>query len=152
MAKSCRNCKGAQSDGDQRDDWDGTRAQNSSVAEEERSTALRASRAQQTLPRNLEKTESAEAGETLIKMQESAETGNAPKKTQSKPFNWSSIAKQENPETVLTSFFRDLDAIPADQLDLAEAERTRWIEWWKNLRMWTLLVEHWSQRRSWRES
>ena len=54
----------------------------------------------------------------LIKIKESAETWKAPKKTQSKHFNWSSIAKQENPETVLTNFFQDLYSIPVDQVEL----------------------------------
>ena len=44
----------------------------------------------------------------LTKTKESAETEKAPKQTQSKHFNESSIAKQENPEKVLTSFFLDL--------------------------------------------
>ena len=44
----------------------------------------------------------------LNKIKESTETEKAPKKTQSKHFNWSSIAKQENPENVLTDFFQDL--------------------------------------------
>ena len=35
----------------------------------------------------------------LTKNKERAETGKAPKKTQSKHFNWSSIEKQENPES-----------------------------------------------------
>ena len=57
----------------------------------------------------------------LTKIQESAEAGERlhTQKTESKHFNWSSVAKQQNPETVLTSFFQDLCAIPADQLDLA---------------------------------
>ena len=79
------NCKGAQIDGDQGDDWDRTRAQNSSAAEEKRRTARRASRARQTLPRNLEKRESTETGKTSDQYQG----------------DLSSIAKQENPEAVL---------------------------------------------------
>ena len=38
----------------------------------------------------------------LDKIKESAEMGKALKKSQSKHFNWSSIAKDENPESVLT--------------------------------------------------
>ena len=34
----------------------------------------------------------------------------APEKTQSKHFNWSSIAKHEEPESVLTIFFQLLDS------------------------------------------
>ena len=44
----------------------------------------------------------------LDKIKESAEMVRAPKKTQSKHFNWKSIAKDENPESVLTKYFRDL--------------------------------------------
>ena len=40
-ALALENSKGAQADGDHGDDWDRTRAQNSSVAEEERRTAPR---------------------------------------------------------------------------------------------------------------
>ena len=50
-------------------------------------------------------------------MKESAEMGNTPHK-----------ASQENPDTVLTSFFQDLYSTPTDQLDLAHAERTHWVE------------------------
>ena len=53
--------KGAQVGGDRGDDWDRTGAQNSSVAKEARRTGRRASRAAQTLPRNLERTESTDA-------------------------------------------------------------------------------------------
>ena len=59
----------------------------------------------------------------------------APKKTQSKQFNWSSIAKQENPETVLANFFQDLFSIPEDQEETTQSERRHWVELWKNLRM-----------------
>ena len=110
--------------GDQGDDWDRTGAQNSCVAKEERRTAPRASRAEQTLPRNLEAPEGAEARKTSHQDQGECRDGKASKKTRSKHFNWSSIAKQENPETVLTSFFQDLYSMLADQLDLAQAERT----------------------------
>ena len=49
--------------------------------------------------------------------------GKAPKKTQSKHFNWSSIAKHENPESVLTNFFQDLYSIPEDQEEATQSER-----------------------------
>ena len=71
----------------------------------------------------------------LNKIKESAETGKAPKKTQNKHFNWSSIAKQENPETELTNFFQDLYSILVDRRDLTQSARFHWIELWKNLRM-----------------
>ena len=61
---ACGHCKGAQFDKDQRDDWDRAQARNSSVAEERR-TALRANRAQQTLSGNLEKRVSAGKGKTF---------------------------------------------------------------------------------------
>ena len=51
----------------------------------------------------------------LAKIKESAVLGKASKKTQSKHFNWSSIAKHENPESVLTNFFLDLYSISEDQ-------------------------------------
>ena len=108
--------------------WEGDRAQVSLVEEEERRTAPRASRAEQTLPRNLEKTESAEAGQTFDQDQGECRDGKGPRKHKA-------IAKQENPETFLMSFFQDLHSIHADQLDLAQAERTHWTELWKNLRM-----------------
>ena len=126
------NCKGAQIE---RNVWDRARPQNSSVAEEERRAAPRANRTQQTLPCNLEKTESAEAGQNLIKTKESAETERAPKRTQSEHVNWSSIAKQENPETALAGFFQGVYSIRADQRDLTQEERTHLLELWENLRM-----------------
>ena len=69
----------------------------------------------------------------LTKIKESAETGKAPKKTQNKHFNWSSIAKQENPETVLTNFFQDLYSIPVDQEEATQSERLHWMELWEKL-------------------
>ena len=72
----------------------------------------------------------------LDKIKESAETGRAPKKTQSKHFNWKSIAKQENSETVLPNFFQDLYSIPVDQEDVTQSERLHWIELW-----WTVQEE-----------
>ena len=51
----------------------------------------------------------------LDKIKESAEMGRAPKKTQSKHFNWKSIAKDENSESVLTKYFRDLYSISEEQ-------------------------------------
>ena len=71
-----------------------------------------------TLPRNLAKAESAGARETSHRDQGECRDGESPKKTKSKHVHWSSIANQENPQTVLTSLFQDLFAIPADQLDL----------------------------------
>ena len=64
----------------------------------------------------------------LDKIKESAEMGRAPKKTQSKHFNWKSIAKDENPESVLTKYFRDLYSIPEDQEELTQSERRHWVE------------------------
>ena len=69
----------------------------------------------------------------LTKIKESAEIGKAPKKTQSKHFNWSSIAKHENPESVLTNFFQDLYSIPEEET--TQSERRHWVELWKNLRI-----------------
>ena len=42
---------------------------------------------------------------------------------------------KKNPETIPTSFFQDFHSIPADQLELVQAERTHWIELWRNLRV-----------------
>ena len=44
----------------------------------------------------------------LHNIKESAEMERAPKKTQSTHVNWKSIAKDENPESVLTKYFQDL--------------------------------------------
>ena len=71
----------------------------------------------------------------LDKIKESAEVENAPKKTQSKHFNWNSIAKDENPESVLTKYFRDLYSISEDQEESTQSERRHWVELWKNMRM-----------------
>ena len=62
----------------------------------------------------------------LDKIKESAEMGRAPKKTQSKHFNWKSIAKDENPESVLTKYFRDLYSISEEQEELTQSERRHW--------------------------
>ena len=71
----------------------------------------------------------------LDKIKESAEMGRAPKKTQSKHFNWKSIAKDENPESVLTKYFRDLYSISEEQEELTQSERRHWVELWKNMRI-----------------
>ena len=71
----------------------------------------------------------------LDKIKESAEMGRAPKKTQSKHFNWKSISKDENPKSVLTKYFRDLYSISEEQEELTQSERRHWVELWKNMRM-----------------
>ena len=71
----------------------------------------------------------------LDKIKESAEMGKAPKKTQSKHFNWTSIAKDENPESVLTKYFPDLYSLSAEQEELTQSERRHWVELWKNMRI-----------------
>ena len=71
----------------------------------------------------------------LNKIKESAEMEKAPKKTQSKHFNWSSIAKHEGPESVLTNFFQELCSVPADREEATQSERRHWVELWKNLRV-----------------
>ena len=83
-------------------------SQISPVKEEERRAAPRASRVELALTSNLEKEESVGTREAPDEDQGGAETGKTPKKTQSKHFHWSSIAKQGNAETVLTGFFQDL--------------------------------------------
>ena len=67
----------------------------------------------------------------LDKIKESAEMGRAPKKTQSKHFNCKSIAKDENPESVLTKYFRDLYSISEEQEELTQSETRHWVELWK---------------------
>ena len=67
----------------------------------------------------------------LDKIKESAEMGRAPKKTQSKHFNWKSIAEDENPKSVLTKYFRDLYSISEEQEELTQSERRQWVELWK---------------------
>ena len=71
----------------------------------------------------------------VTKIKESAEMDQVTKKTQSKYFNWSSIAKHESPESVLTNFFQDFYSIPEDQEEATHSERRHWVEQWKNLRM-----------------
>ena len=71
----------------------------------------------------------------LGKIKESAGMEKAVKKTQSKHFNWRSLSKQENPESVLTNFFHNLCSIPGDQEEASRSERRHWVELWKNLRM-----------------
>ena len=68
-------------------------------------------------------------------MKESAEMEKAPKKTQSKHFNWKSITKDENPELVVTNFFQGLYSIPEDQEEATQSERRHWVELWKNMRI-----------------
>ena len=70
----------------------------------------------------------------LDKIKESTEMGRVPKKTQSKHFNWKSIAKDENPESVLTKFFQDLYSLSEEQEELTQSERRHWVELWKNMR------------------
>ena len=58
----------------------------------------------------------------LTKIKESAELEKDPKKTQSKHFNWSTVAKHGNPESVLTNFFQELYSIPEDQEEATQSE------------------------------
>ena len=69
-----------------------------------------------------ERVESSQTTENITNIKESAETGESTK-------------KHKASETVLTSFFQDLCSIPAGHLDLAQAERTHWVELWKNVRV-----------------
>ena len=59
------------------------------------------------LSSNLVKEESVETRKTLDQDQGECRDGER-QRTQSKHINWSSIAKQENPDTVLINFFQDL--------------------------------------------
>ena len=97
---------------------------------QKRTSTPRASRVQQILPRNLSKTESAEAEKNMWPRSRRVQRR---RKSPRKHFNWSSTAKQENPETVFTGVFQDLFSIPADQRDITQSERTHWIELWRNV-------------------
>ena len=66
----------------------------------------------------------------LNKIKESAEMVKAPKKTQSKHVNWSSIAKHDNPESVLTNFFQELYSIPTIQEEATQSETRHWVQLW----------------------
>ena len=121
--------------GDQGFDCYRTGAQNSCVVKEERRTAPRASRAEQTLPRNLEAREGAEARKHLTKIKESAETGRPPRNQEASISTGVRLRNKRSPKTVRTGFFQDLKTILADQRDVAQSERTHWMELWKNLRM-----------------
>ena len=129
------NSKSTQKTGNQGDDCDRARAEISPVEQEESRAAPRASRVELALSNNLEKEESVETRQTLDQDQGKCRDGKAPEKTQSKHFNWSSIAKQEKPETVLTNFFQDVYSIPVDQEGITQSERLHWIDLWKNLRV-----------------
>ena len=132
---ACGNGDGSQKVRNQGDVRDRTGAQNTSVEKEENRTEPRAIRIELALSRNLEKEKSIETREASGQDQGECRDGESPKKTQSKHFNWKSIAKDENPESVLTKYFRDLYSIPEDQEELTQSERRHWVELWKNMRM-----------------
>ena len=71
-------CKGTQNDGNQGDDCDRARAQNSPAAEAEITTALRASGAEKVLPKNWRK-QSAEARKTFDQDQGECRDGESPR-------------------------------------------------------------------------
>ena len=134
-AFACGNGDGSQKSGNQRDVSDRNGTQITPVEKEENRTAPRANRVEFALPSNLEKAESAEARETPEQDRGECRDGKAPKKTQSKHFNWSSIAKHENPESVLTNFFQEPYSIPTNQEEATQSDRRHWVELWKNLRV-----------------
>ena len=106
---------------------------NTSVEKEDNWSIPRTIGTELALSRNLERALKRE--KHLDKIKESAEMGRAPKKTQSKHFNGKSIASDENPESVLTNYFRDLYSIPEDQEELTQSERRQWVELWKHMRI-----------------
>ena len=112
---ACGNREGSQEGGIQGVVRDRNGAQNTSVEEEENMSVLRTIRIELALSRNLEKEKSVETRETLGQDQGECGDGESPKKTQSKHFNWNSIAKDENPGSLLTKFFQNLYSIPEDQ-------------------------------------
>ena len=63
----------------------------------------------------------------MTKLAKRAEAGKAPKPIAAKHFNWTSIAKDQDPKKVLTDFFHELCSIPDDQAVFAQKERTHWI-------------------------
>ena len=128
-----RNDKDAQKIGNQRDVCDRARAQIAAAEEEKGWTTTQEENWQSRAIWRKRRTLTGE--KHLNKIKESAETDKAPKKTQSKHFNWSSIAKQENPETVLAIFFQDLYSIPVEQEEVTQSERLHRMELWKNLRV-----------------
>ena len=129
-ASACGNGEDTQENGNQGVVSDRTRAQIASVEKEENRATTRKVRAELALWKRR-----ALKREKHGKDQGEREMVKAPKKTQSKHFNWSSIAKPESPETVLTNFFQDFYPVPGDQKEATQSERRHWVELWKNLRM-----------------
>ena len=110
-ARALGNCTGIQNDG----------AQNSLASEKERRTAFWPSRAEQALPRNLEKTESAD------KIKESAETEKATKKTRSKLFIWEFDCETKESRNSSHRLLPRHLLNSCGQGDIAQSEKTHWI-------------------------
>ena len=108
----------AQNGGDQGDDCD--RTGNSSVAKEARRTAPPASRAQRTLPRNLEKTESAEARKTFDKDQGECRDGESLQENTKQAFELEFECKTRIPKRFSQASSKTSTQV---QLDLAQAEK-----------------------------
>ena len=105
---ACGYGEGSQKGGIQGDVRDRNGAPNTPVEKEENRSIPRTIRTELALSREIWRTRRALKRERhLDQIKESAEMGRAPKKTQSKHFNWKSIAKDENPESILTKYFRD---------------------------------------------
>ena len=98
---------------------------------EEHRTVPRTIRTELALSSNLEKEKSIETREAPGQDQGKCRDGESAQETQSKHFNWKSIAKDENPESDLTKYFRDLFSISEDQEELTQSERRHWVELWK---------------------
>ena len=129
------NGEDTQENGNQGVVRDRTRAQIASEEKEESRTTTRKVRAEVALSRIWRKRRALKREKHLGKIKESAEMGKAPKKTQSTYFKSKSIAKHENPGSVLTNFFQDFYSIPEDQEEATHSERLHWVELWKNLTM-----------------
>ena len=91
---ACGNGGGSQKIGNKGDVTDRIGARNASVEKEESRTTTRKVRVELTLPRNREKEKSVETRETFGQDQGECGDGESPQETQSKHFNWNSIAKR----------------------------------------------------------
>ena len=60
---------------------------------------------------------------TVTEIAKRAEAGKAPKPIAAKHFNWTPMAKDQEPKKVLTNFFQELYSIPDDQAVFAQKEK-----------------------------
>ena len=110
-------------------------AQNTSVEEEENWSIPRTIRIELALPRNLEKEKSIETGAAPVQDQGECRDGETSQENAEQAFQLEINAKDENPESVLTKYIRDLYSISDEQEELTQSERRHWVELWKNMRI-----------------